>query len=79
VVAAVGAFILGSYVLKQMQPKNWITMIAFYAAAAIYVVVRAIWLKKKKGMDMLATMKKGYAPWDEQEKAALAKLAAKKA
>ncbi len=79
VVAAVAAFILGSYVLKQMQPKNWITMIAFYAAAAIYVVVRVIWLKKKKGVDMLATMKKGYAPWDEREKAAVAELAAKKA
>lgn len=79
VVAAVAAFILGMYVLKQMQPKNWITMIAFYAAAAIYVVVRAIWLKRKKGIDMIGTMRKGYAPWDEREKAAVAELAAKKA
>jgi basic amino acid/polyamine antiporter, APA family len=79
VVAAVAAVILGSYVLKQMQPKNWITMIAFYAVAAIYVVVRAWYLKKKKGVVMFATMKKGYAPWDEREKVALAELAAKKA
>ena len=79
VVAAVAAVILGSYVLKQMQPKNWITMIVFYACAAIYVVLRAMYLKRKKGVVMFATMKKGYAPWDEQEKAALAKLAAKKA
>jgi hypothetical protein len=43
------------------------------------VAVRAIYLKKKKGVDMFATMKKGYAPWDEREKAALEKLAAKKA
>ena len=79
VVAAVAAVILGSYVLRQMQPKNWITMIAFYAAAAIYVVVRAIWLKRKKGVVMFDTMKKGYAPWDERERAAVAELAAKKA
>jgi APA family basic amino acid/polyamine antiporter len=79
VVAAVAAFVLGSYVLKQMQAKNWITMIVFYVVAAVYVAVRAIYLKKKKGVDMFATMKKGYAPWDEREKAALEKLAAKKA
>jgi APA family basic amino acid/polyamine antiporter len=79
VVAAVGAFVLGMYVLRQMKPKNWITMIAFYAAAAIYVVIRAVWLKQKKGIDMIGTMKKGYTPWDEREKAAVAELAAKKA
>ena len=79
VVASALSLLLGVYVLKQMAPKNYITMAIFYAVAAAYVVLRARYLKSRKGTDMIADMKKPYAPWLEREKAALAELAAKKA
>ncbi len=79
VIATALCFLLGGYVLKQMKPKNYITMAVFYLVAFLYVYGRALYLKKKKGVDMMATMKKAYEPWLAREKAAEAELAAKKA
>lgn len=75
VVAAVLSFLLGGSVLSSMAPKNWITMIVFYALAVVYTIVRKMWLKKKKGVDLFATMRGRYQPWDELE----ASLAAERA
>ncbi|GAB1431444.1 hypothetical protein MASR2M29_00690 [Spirochaetota bacterium] len=75
IVASVLSVLLGSYVIKQMAPKNWITMIVFYIIAFIYVVARARYLKKKDGSDMLANMKKPYEPWLAREEESKAKLA----
>lgn len=77
VVASVLSLLLGSYVLKQMAPKNYITMAVFYAAAFLYTVLRARYLKGKHGIDMIANMKKPYEPWLKREEAAKAELAAR--
>lgn len=77
VVASALCLLLGSYVLKQMAPKNYITMAFFYVVAFAYVSGRAKYLKSKHGVDMFATMKKPYEPWAERETLAAAKLAAK--
>jgi len=78
VVASALCILLGSYVLKQMAPKNYITMAVFYVVAFIYVVIRAKYLKNKHGIDMIAAMKKPYEPWIEREKLAVQQLAARK-
>lgn len=75
VVASVLSLLLGSNVLKQMQPKNYIAMIIFYVIAAIYTVLRIKYLKDKKGVDMIAKMREPYQPWIEREKEATKVLA----
>jgi len=77
-IATALSLLLGSYVLLQMEAKNWITMIIFYIVAAAYVVLRIRFLKQKKGIDMFETMRKPYEPWIEREKAAQLELAQKK-
>ncbi|MBL8966352.1 MAG: APC family permease [Spirochaetaceae bacterium] len=79
VIATALCFLLGGYVLKQMKPKNYITMAVFYLVAFLYVYGRALYLKKKRGVDMIAAMKKPHEPWLAREKAAEAELAAQKA
>lgn len=78
VVASALCILLGSYVLKQMAAKNYITMAVFYLVAFIYVVFRAKYLKDKHGQDMIANMKRPYEPWVEREREALAKYPAGK-
>lgn len=77
VVASVASFVLGSYVLKQMAPKNYITMAIFYVLAFIYVAFRSSFLKKKHGVDMIANMKKPYEPWKIREAVAKTELSSK--
>jgi amino acid transporter len=74
VVASALSLLLGSYVLKQMAPKNYITMAVFYIIAFLYVFLRAKYLKKNS-INMLETMRTPYQPWVEQEKKAEAVLA----
>lgn len=71
VVASVLSILLGAYVLQQMQPKNYITMVVFYILAALYTFLRIRYLKDKKGIDMIAKMKEPYKPWLEHEKLAM--------
>jgi amino acid transporter len=70
IIASVLSILMGSYVLKQMQPKNYIIMIAFYIVAAIYTYLRIKYLKDKKGFDMIAKMKEPYQPWIDRERQA---------
>lgn len=74
VIGSILSILLGSYVIKQMAPKNYITMAIFYVVAFIYVYLRVKYLKKN-GIDMIKTMKTPYQPWVEQEKMAEAILA----
>jgi amino acid transporter len=67
IIASVLSILMGSYVLKQMQPKNYIIMIVFYIVAAIYTYLRIKYLKDKKGFDMIAKMKEPYQPWVDRE------------
>ncbi|MCX7022989.1 MAG: APC family permease [Spirochaetes bacterium] len=79
VVAATAlCWLLGIYVLKQMAPKNYITMVIFYTVALVYVLFRVNFLKRK-GIDMIATLKIPPESWVVREKAALEELAARKA
>lgn len=73
VVASILSILMGSYVLQQMQPKNYITMAVFYAIAALYTFFRIKYLKDKKGVDMIAKMKEPYKPWLERERLAAEK------
>lgn len=77
VVASILSFLLGWYVLKQMAPKNWIIMIVFYVAAAIYTFFRNKYVIKTKGKSIFQIMAAPYTPWDKIEEEAKAKLAAK--
>jgi len=79
VVASALCLLLGGYVLKQMAPKNYITMAIFYLVALGYVIMRARYLKTRHGVDMIADMKKAYAPWIEREAVARGELEARKA
>lgn len=74
IIASVLSILMGSYVLKQMQPKNYIIMIVFYMVAAIYTYFRIKYLKNKKGIDMIAKMKEPYQPWIERERHATEEL-----
>lgn len=78
-VSTVLCFLLGWYVIKQMQPKNWIIMICFYVVAAGYTVIRNSMLKKSKGMGVFDMMRAPYKPWDELEEASKEVLAARAA
>lgn len=77
VIATAACFVLGWYVIGQMAPKNWILMICYYIAAAVYTVFRDRYLKKKTGSGLFANMRKPYEPWTELEEAGKAKLAAR--
>lgn len=77
IVASALSLLLGSYVLQQMQPKNYLIMIAFYILAFIYTYFRIKYLKDKKGFDMIAKMKEPYQPWIAREQAASEKLSPK--
>ena len=74
VVASALSILLGSNVLKQMHPKNYIAMIIFYILAAIYTTFRIQYLKNKKGIDMIANMKTPYEPWIRQEQQAAERI-----
>lgn len=76
VVSSALCLIMGWYVIYQMQPKNWITMIIFYICAAAYTVFRVKYLKKNRDIDMIANMKKPYEPWSKREADAAISLAA---
>lgn len=77
VVATALCLLLGWHVILQMAPKNWIIMICFYAAAAVYTIIRNNYVKKTKGKSLFEIMRSPYRPWDELEEASLQKLAGK--
>ena len=77
VIASILSLVLGAYVLKQMQPKNYIIMIVFYILAFIYTAYRIKYLKDKKGIDMIAKMKEPYQPWIKREQLATEELSVK--
>lgn len=77
IIASILSILMGSYVLKQMQPKNYIIMIAFYVVAAIYTYLRIKYLKDKKGFDMIAKMKEPYQPWIDRERQATEEFSVK--
>ena len=60
-------FMLGYYVLFQMQPHNWIVMICYYVAAAIFVFFRYRQIKEKEGVSLFDKMRSKYQPWEERE------------
>lgn len=70
IVAGVMCVVLGSYVLFEMEPKNWITMVVFYICAIIYTIVRRKYVKDKEGYDIFEKMKEPYLPWYEMEEQA---------
>lgn len=74
VVSTAACFTLGWYVIAQMQAKNWILMVAFYAAAFIYTVIRSAYLKKTTGMNIIESMRTPYEPWNRLEESAKQKL-----
>ena len=76
IAAGVMCVLLGSYVLFQMSPKNWITMVVFYICAIIYTLIRRKYVMDKKGFDIFKKMKEPYEPWYEMEKNAKAEMEA---
>lgn len=74
IIAGVLCILLGSYVLFQMETKNWVTMVVFYICAAIYLVIRRQYIIKKDGIDIFEEMKKPYQPWFELEEKAKKEL-----
>ncbi len=76
-VAMVVCFTLGYYVLFQMKPSNWILMICYYAAAAVYMVFRYRYIKQTENVSLFEKMRSVYKPWEEREKAAKAALGTK--
>ena len=70
-------FTLGYYVLFQMKPSNWILMICYYAAAAVYMVFRYRYIKQTENVSLFEKMRSVYKPWEEREKAAKAALGTK--
>lgn len=68
--AMVVCFMLGYYVLFQMKPHNWIVMICYYVAAAIFVYFRYRQIKEKEGVSLFEKMRAPYQPWEEREQAA---------
>lgn len=74
VLAIIVCFALGYYVLFQMRPANWISMIVYYAVAIIYTIFRVRWIKQKEGVRLFDKMRGTYQPWEEREKAAIAAL-----
>lgn len=72
VAATVVCVLLGYYVLFQMKPHNWITMIVYYSAAVIYTFFRVRYIKEKEGVSLFQKMRSTYQPWEEREAAAIA-------
>lgn len=68
--------IMGSYVLGQMKPKNYMLMVGYYLCAAVYAYLRNNHVKKSRGKSLFEIMRAPYTPWDEREAAATAELAA---
>lgn len=66
--------LLGSYVLFQMETKNWVTMVIFYICAIAYTVIRRNYVQKKEGYDIFQKMREPYQPWYEMEEAAKKQL-----
>ena len=67
VVATALCFLLGSYVLKQMHPKNYLLMVGFYFVAAIYTYFRNNYVKKSTGKTLFENMRAPYEPWNIRE------------
>lgn len=76
VVASALSLIMGAYVFGQMQPKNYLTALGFYAVAAIYVLLRNRRVEKTRGKNLFEIMRAPYEPWNEQEALAAAALGA---
>lgn len=68
VIAIILSYLLGVSVVSRMQPKNWISMIAFYVIAFIYTVIRWKYMKAKHNIDIFENMRKPYEPWMIKEK-----------
>lgn len=79
VAAGVMCVLLGSYVIAEMKPKNWVTMLVFYACAIVYTIIRRKYVLDKKGYDIFKKMKEPYEPWYEMEESAKANLESKAA
>ncbi|GLI19430.1 amino acid permease [Tepidanaerobacter syntrophicus] len=75
-VASALCLVMGSSVLAQMKPKNYLLMVGFYIAAGTYTYFRIRYLKNK-GVDMVQNMKTPYQPWLVREEAAKKELANK--
>lgn len=65
---------LGYYVLFQMAPHNWISMVVYYAIALVFTIWRVNYIKKTEGVNLFDKMKSTYQPWEEREEAAKAAL-----
>lgn len=65
---------LGYYVLFQMAPHNWISMVVYYAIAVVFTIWRVSYIKKTEGVSLFDKMKATYQPWEEREEAAKAAL-----
>lgn len=70
VVAMVVCFMLGYYVLFEMEPHNWIAMIVYYALAIGFTAWRVNYIKKKEGVNLFQKMRSTYEPWEVREAAA---------
>lgn len=70
VISGVVCISLGYYVLFQMAPRNWITMIVYYTLAVIYTCFRVKRMKQKEGVNLLEKMSAPYEPWEELERKA---------
>lgn len=77
VIAMAVCFSLGYYVLFQMEAKNWISMIVYYALAVVYTIWRVSYIKKTEGVNLFEKMRTTYQPWEAREEAAKAALAEK--
>jgi len=65
--ASILCFLLGGSMVAQMTPKHYGAMGIFYLLAALYVVLRKNWLKKKKDINLFEQMKKPHEPWNRME------------
>lgn len=68
---------LGYYVLFEMAPHNWISMVAYYSIAIVFTIWRVGYIKKTEGVNLFEKMKSTYQPWEEREEAAKAALGEK--
>ena len=70
VVATFFSFATGGSLAKQMAPKNYLLVIGFYIAAAIYTYFRNRYIVKTQGRSLFEIMRTPYEPWNEREAAA---------
>lgn len=52
---------------KELGVKMWIVFFAIIFICYAYFVARIVYLKKKENFDLLAEVRKPYAPWEEKE------------